>query len=140
MSKFTQSHEFNKIFSVIPLIYFASSYICEKLGIGEGILYNLTYFGIEYIYGIKVYIPILIFAINMGLIVSLIIFSFDDIKTGILTALIFLGSIASSLSISFSPTIYASGSRIFFLMDAILIVVIGIFIINVLNKKDGIIF
>ena len=128
-----------KIFSMIPLIYFVSSYICEKIGIGEGIVYNLTYFGIEYIYGIKVYIPILIFAINMGLIVSLILFSFSDVKTGILTALIFLGSIASSLSISFSPTIYVSGSRVFFLMDALLIVVIGIFIINILNKKDGII-
>lgn len=129
-----------KIFSMIPLIYFVSNYICEKIGIGEGIVYNLTYFGIEYIYGIKVYIPILIFAINMGLIVSLILFSFSDVKTGILTALIFLGSIASSLSISVSPTIYASGSRVFFLMDSLFIVIIGIYIINIFDKKIGRIF
>ena len=102
-----------KIFSIMPFLYFASSYICEKLGVMEGVLYNLTYFGKEYIYGIEIYIPILLFTINLGLIVSLIIFSFDDIKTGILIALIFLGSIASSLSISVSPTIYASGSRVF---------------------------
>lgn len=122
-----------KIFSIIPFIYFASSYICTKIGILDGILYNLPPFGIEYIYGIKVYIPIFIFAINLGLIASLMIFSFNDIKTGILTTLIYLGSIASSLSISVSPTVYASGARVFFEMDALLIIVIGIFLINTLK-------
>ena len=70
----------------------------------------------------------------------MILFSFSDVKTGILTALIFLGSIASSLSISVSPTIYASGSRVFFLMDSLFIVIIGIYIINIFDKKVGTIF
>lgn len=122
-----------KIFSSIPFIYCLIFCIGIKTGIGEKILYNFTYFGMEYIYGIRIYIPILFFAVSMGLISALILFSFDDIKIGILTALIFLGGMASSLTISFSPTVYASGSRVFFLMDTLLVTVIGIFGADICN-------
>lgn len=124
-----------KVFSAIPLIYCIISYIGSKVGIGEKIVYNLTYFGIEYIYGLKIYIPILLGTINLVLIIVLILYSFDNIKTGILSCLFFLGGLASTMTISASPTIYASGSRVFFLMDCMFIVVIGIFAMQICNEK-----
>ena len=125
-----------KILSIIPFVYFGSSYICNKIGIFEGILYNLPNFGKEYIYGIKIYIPIIIFILNLVLIACTTLFSFESERKNILTDLIYLASIMSSLSISFSPTIFASGSRIFFVMDFLLIAVIGIFLGEIFRKEN----
>ena len=126
-------NKFTKIISLIPFLYFTSSFICSKLGVADGILYNFKLFGIDYIYGVTIYIPILIFIVNLVLIISLMLFVFDDYKTGILTTLIFLGGLASTLTISFSPTIYASGSRVFLLMDFLFMIVIGILLKFVLR-------
>lgn len=117
-----------KLFSTIPFLYFIISYIFGKLEIGEGTLYNLILFGKEYLYGIKIYIPIFIFILNLILVACLILFSFDNEKKGIFTTLIFLGGIASSLTIGMSPTIYASGERTFLTMDFMILIVIGIYI------------
>ena len=114
-----------------------TSFIGKRLGFGEGVLYNLIPFGQQYIYDIRIYIPILIFVLNIILITCLIIFSFRDIKTGIFTSIIFIGSIVSALSVSFSSTIYASGARIFFVTDFLILIVIQN-IVNlsiVTNKK-----
>ena len=43
-----------------------------------------------------------------------------------ITSIIFTAGIASALSLSFSPTIYASGNRIFFVTDILLLIVIHI--------------
>ena len=124
-----------KIVSFIPVLYFVGSLICYKLGIGETILYNLPLFGKEYIYGIKIYIPVLIFMLILWLTTVLIGYSFQDAKKGIAISIIFLGSIATSLSVSFSPTIYASGTRIYFAGDLLLVLVIGILLANLFNRK-----
>lgn len=127
----------NKIISKIPFIYFLSSFIGTKMGIGEGYLYNLKLYGKEYIYGLTIYIPILIFIINLILITVLLFFISEESKNGIFTSIFFLASIGAVLSVSFSPTIYASGARIFFVTDFLLLIVIQslVNILIVTNQK-----
>lgn len=105
-----------KILSIIPFIYFLGSHIGGKKG--------TLLFGKEYIYSLTIYIPVLIFILNMILITSLLIFISSNIKVGIFTTIIFLASIGAALSVSFSPTIYASGARIFFVTDFLILIVI----------------
>lgn len=126
-----------KILSIIPFIYFLISFIGAKQGIGEGILYNITLFGKEYIYDKTKYIPVLIFIINQVLISALIFFIFKDIKNGIFAFIIFGASIASVICVSFSPTIYASGARIFFVTDFLILIIIQIMLNNIIfsNQK-----
>lgn len=124
-----------KISSCIPAIYFLGIRICSKLGIGETIIYNLPFWGKEYIYGLKIFIPLIVFVIMLWLITELIASSFKDVKKGIATSIIFLGSIAASLTISFSPTIYVSGARTYFLGDLLFVLVIGIMLANLFEFR-----
>lgn len=124
-----------KLISCVPFLYFLGIMICSKIGIGENFIYNLPLYGKEYIYGLKIYVPIIIFIIILWLITNLIVNSFEDIKKGIAVSIIFLGSIASSLSVSFSPTVYASGTRTYFLGDLLFILVIGILCANLFCLK-----
>ena len=107
--------------------------------IGKYAFSNITLYGIEYIYGVKIYIPVLIFTLIIVYVAYLLTQIFN-MRKGILTSLFFLGGIASSLTLSFSPTIYASGPRIFFVMDLLFILVIGNLITEVLGeiKKERI--
>ena len=73
----------------------------------------------------------------LWLITDLIAISCKSIKKGIAVAILFLGGLASSLSISFSPTVYASGARIFFAGDFIIVLVIGILLANLLAKDKN---
>ena len=59
---------------------------------------------------------------------------FDRIEMQYLSVILYLAAICSSLSISISPTIYASGARVFFVTD-ILIIVISALILNEFLRK-----
>lgn len=131
-----------KITSIISFIYYMLVCIGKNINLGEGILYNIPKFGIQYIYGVTIYIPILLFIINMILILISIVFETKNIKENLFTGIVYLASIASALSISFSPTIYASESRVFFVTDYLILILIGLFIAKIvtnykINNKIG---
>jgi hypothetical protein len=97
-------------------------------------LFNFTGVNNLFVGGIKQYIPIV-----MGIVVSLIIIYmffviFDCYKTSIIVSLFFSAALCSGVILGISPTIYASGSRIFFMTD-ILLVMCVVFLVNEFIRK-----
>ena len=54
--------------------------------------------------------------------------------TPFLSIILYLAAICSALSISISPTIYASGPRVFFVTDILIVVAIGLILSELLRK------
>lgn len=63
-----------------------------------------------------------------------LIYSFKTKKTGIIVAILYCASICSSLIMSFSPTIYASGNRTYTVTDFLLVLISGLLFVNLFNK------
>ena len=69
------------------------------------------------------------------LVAVLIIFAFDKIKDGYLVFIIYLAALASTISIGMSPTMYASGARIFMVTDILFIVIIALMNLDIIKNK-----
>lgn len=78
---------------------------------------------------IKLFLPTSILLCTLLIIPVMFLLIFDKIEMKCLSAILYLAAICSALSISVSPTIYASGTRVFFVTD-ILIIVISALILN----------
>lgn len=74
-------------------------------------------------YAIKDYLPFFAGCVVCLLMVWLIFDVFASKRVGALAALCMLAALLSSTVIGFSPTLYASGNRVFFVTDALLCVV-----------------
>ena len=133
--KYKKESTILKILSTIPFIYFFLSIVFNNYEVFNGILYNIPLFGKKYIYGITIYIPIILFVLNISIIAILLLFSSNNIKKDATVSVIYLASIASSISVSFSPTIYVSIPRIFFVTDFLLLAVISIMAERLIEKK-----
>lgn len=67
-------------------------------------------------------------------IIYLLFIIFDSLEDGIIIALLFIAGICSALSVSVSPTIFISGSRVFFVTDILLILCISSLMYEVVKK------
>ena len=77
----------------------------------------------------------LIFSSYIVLIVAVqLIYSFSNKKSGLTVAILYCASICSSLIMSFSPTIYASGNRTFTSTDFLLVLINGLLWAQLLNN------
>lgn len=109
------------------------------------LFFNYKIYSIETICNPFSYIQVIIGVFVILLIGLLIFCSFKDVKKSIVYILIYFAGICSSLALSVSPTIFASGYRIFFIND-IMNVIIGSALINEISKrylkdrKNGIVF
>lgn len=83
---------------------------------------------------IKLFLPTSILLCTLLIIPVMFLLIFDRIEMQYLSVILYLAAICSSLSISISPTIYASGARVFFVTD-ILIIVISALILNEFLRK-----
>lgn len=127
--------------SIIPIIYFILRFICEKFSFTNisNLLYSFKQYNIETVYN-----PLNFIVIGIGLfillLIALLIFnSFKDTKKSIIYTLIYLAGICATLALSFSPTVFASGYRIFFVNDIMNLIVASALISeinnNIQNKK-----
>ena len=83
------------------------------------------------------YIISLVLGLSITLILAIMIFtSFKDRKKSIIYTIIYLAGLCSSLIMGLSPTVFASGVRIFFMTDIMIIVVIAGLANEILSKKD----
>lgn len=108
--------------------------------LGSNFIQRLYNFKIQAdVFDVSQYIPFFIATCICTVIIFLIFEVFNSFKTKLVTFLLYCASICSSLVLSISPTLYASGDRIFFFSDMLLVVVVSIlfneYLLNV-DKKD----
>ncbi len=126
----------SKIFtiSLIPVVYFGFRIISFEHTVNKIFAKEINIQQIldKYIYNILgqniqsfvKYIPILIICVIVFIIFLEIIFFLKDKLKSLNIVILYVASILTPLTLSFSPTIYASGHRIFFTGDIILYLII----------------
>lgn len=83
---------------------------------------------------VKIFLPTSILLCTLLIIPVVFLLIFDKVEMKYLSVILYLAGICSALSISISPTIYASGARVFFVTD-ILIILISSLILNECLRK-----
>lgn len=81
------------------------------------------------------YIPTFLTLCILFLVPLLLFLAFNNMKTKLLTIVLYLAAICSGLSISISPTIYASGDRVFFVTDVLFIVILALLTGEILKDR-----
>lgn len=130
-----------KVLGIIPL-FISIIKVIEKnihiLNINNNLLIfrllNVQNLNILNFDDIKLFLPTFILLFTILIIPVLFLFIFDNTELKYLSIILYLAAICSALSISISPTIYASGPRIFFLTDILIIVIIGLILSELLKK------
>ncbi len=87
------------------------------------LLFSFSTYSIDTICSPFKYFQIIIGTFVLLLLSVLVFYSFKDLKKSIVYTLIYFAGICASLALSFSPTIFASGSRIFFVNDIMNLIV-----------------
>lgn len=112
-----------------PLFYIVFCIICSRgLGGDFGQLLNLDIYGtVESLTGTKTFdlkmLPVVLGGMTMLLIPLSWIFLFEEKETLLGIVLFYFAAVFASLIISFSPTMFASGYRVFFVPDMMMIIV-----------------
>lgn len=82
-----------------------------------------------------------IFSLAIVLFIGILIFVIlEQQETKVCISLLYFGGLAAGYILAFSPTIFASGSRVFFIIDTINLMIIGVLLkelSNWINLKDG---
>lgn len=83
---------------------------------------------------IKIFLPTSILLCVILIIPVIFILVFDKVEMKYFSIILYLAAICSALSISISPTIYASGERVFFVTD-ILLIISSVLLLNEVLRK-----
>lgn len=97
-------------------------------------LFNVQNLNILNFDDVKIFLPTSILLCTLLIIPVVFLLIFDKVEMKYLSVILYLAGICSALSISISPTIYASGARVFFVTD-ILIILINSLILNECLRK-----
>ena len=110
-----KAKKINKYVAILPVIYV----IIRKIYVYER-------FGIHTLYSITDFVKLVTSSFILVLVAVQLVYTFKNKKQGIITAILYCASLCSALAISLSPTIYASGNRVFTVTDFLLILISGI--------------
>lgn len=121
----------NLLIKLFPNVNFEK--ICNKF------LFEFKNFNIHTFYDKRVLIELIFSSYLIMNVAIQLIYSFKTKKTGIIVSILYCASICSSLVMSFSPTIFASGNRTFTVTDFLLVLISGILCTRLFNKfkEDG---
>ena len=97
-------------------------------------LFNVQNLNVLNFDDVKIFLPTSILLCTLLIIPVVFLLIFDKVEMKYLSVILYLAGICSALSISISPTIYASGARVFFVTD-ILIIIISALILNECLRK-----
>lgn len=127
--------------SAIPMIVIAIKILELKLNnfnINTDLLifkmFNIQNLNILNYDEITIFLPTAILLSTILIIPVIFLFIFDDAEMKYLSVILYLASICSAISISVSPTIYASGARIFFVTDILIIIITTLILSEFLIK------
>lgn len=129
---------FTNILAVLPFAYFVGN-VVAKTGVYNGgtvePLYALKAFTYEYIASKAELLPFVLMTSALLIEMYLLYVIFKE-KVQKLCAVLFYGAgFSSALILAFSPTIFASGNRVFFLLDVFLVLLIGLLLYQ--KRCDG---
>ena len=121
-----KAKKINKCVAILPIIYviIMRFYVLEK-------------FGIQTLYSMKNFAKLVASSFIIILVAAQLVYTFKNKKEGIITSILYCASLCSALAISISPTVYASGNRVFTVTDFLLILVSGILWTEFLPKLKG---
>lgn len=126
-----ETKKVNKFIAVLPIVYILAKFVpCNVVAK----LYIFEKFNIYTLYSLKALIQLILSSFVIILVVAQIIYDFKNKKTGFITAIFYCASLCSALAISLSPTIYASGNRVYAVTDILLVLISGILWTQLLNK------
>lgn len=134
----------NKAISLLPVIYFGINSIplnqyTQKI---HEMIFGFNKFGFNNLYSYSTNLKIFFSAIILGIIITELIYIWEDKKNGIISAILYCAGLCSAMAMSLSPTIYASGNRTFFATDFIIILINTLLISEVFkslkNKENQI--
>ena len=142
----------NKCIAIIPILYVVARIVPFNTIFGKLIsldidgMINYTLFSFEKfnfytLYSKRILLQLVSSSFILLVVAMQLIYVFKTKKTGITVAILYLASICSALVMSFSPTIYASGNRVFMTTDLILVVISSLLSIKLfkkLNEKQNI--
>ncbi len=130
-----------KVIGAIPIVVVIIKFIEGKLNILNVNtdliifkMFNVQNLNILNYDNIKIFLPTSILLCIVLIIPVLFLLIFDKIEVQYLSIILYLAAICSALSISISPTIYASGPRVFFVTDILIVVAIGLILSELLRK------
>lgn len=128
-----------KYIAAFPCVYFVINILC-KCNIFGGdtinLIYNIQIYKYQDITSIYQLIPVMMVCTAIFLEAILLWFLFrKNIEIFIGEFLLYGAGIVSAFVVAFSPTIFVSGNRIFFLMDLFLTIIIGIIIKNMIKNN-----
>ena len=125
-----------KTVSFLPMVYFVIRVLFNP-SFGYFIFdNNLNH--IQTVNGVlSLFLAIIVFAIML----TCLYFCFDNIERKCISLVLFLGAILSSFVVGFSPTIFASGARIFFCSFILFIIIFNmLFFETIIKFKDNVWF
>lgn len=129
------------ILSLIPFTYFGGNLLIKSgyfLDDTIHIMYDFSIFQLESVMGTTQMFPVIIMTFCIGVEAYLLLILSGKNTTGLCVILFYFAGLASGLVMGFSPTIFASGNRVFFVLDIFIVLIIGILLYK--NTKDEAIY
>ena len=131
----------DKFISLIPVLYVllkAISIVSLKMG-WTGLnqielLFNFERFGIRTLYTHTNLILLIASCISIAIVACELVIAIKRKRAGIISSILYCASICASLILSFSPTIYASGNRVFLLTDFLFVLINSLLIMEFMEK------
>lgn len=119
--------------SLLPIIYFLI-----RILFNPSFGYFIFDYDLKHLESINGVISLCLVTVVFAVMMISLYFCFDDIEEQLISVILFSGAILSSFVTGFSPTIFASGSRIFFCSFVLFIVIFGMLFSRVQTKfKDN---
>lgn len=115
----------NKIIATLPIIYVLTRIvlsITKQETIFQAI-FGFQNFNINTIYSRRELIQLMSSSFIILLVAGQLIYAFKSKRTGIIVSILYCASLCSALALAFSPTIFASGNRIFISTDILLVLI-----------------
>lgn len=134
-----RNHILINILSLVPFLYFICNLLIKAdifLGNTIPFLYNFDKFRYEDIKNFSEFIPFIFMTFILIIEAYLLVLIFQNTFTKLCAFLIYGASISSALMLSFSPTIFVSGNRVFFMLNLFILLLIGMLLYENKNNKN----
>lgn len=118
--------------------YILLVYLVVSVSFAKYNIFNLSNISINHFYKIENVLKLILNAIIFWGIGIELMYVFEDKKTGLIISILYFASICSAIALGFSPTIFASGNRIFVLTYYFLALINSCLSAEVLKKQKGV--
>lgn len=120
------------------LSYILLMYLLVSVSFAKYNIFNLGNISINHFYKIENVLKLILNAIIFSVIGMELMYVFENRKNGLIISILYFASICSAIVLGFSPTIFASGNRIFVLTYYFLALINSCLSVEILRQQKGI--